>query len=128
MKKILLALVLAVTVVGGALVARPAYAASCSENKKVQTSILNGDEACTEEGSGIKNLLVLVVDIMTAGVGVLGVVGIVIVGIQYLTASGNEEKTRKAKRRLFEIVLGVAAFVLLAALIKFLVPEASVNN
>ena len=65
----------------------------------------------------------MVLDIMMAGVGVLGVIGITIVGIQYLTASGSEEKTRKAKRRLIEIVIGMAAFILLGALLKFLVPS-----
>ena len=122
MKKLLLALTLAITVVGGAFVTRPAFA-SCSDDDKVSTSILTGDEACTTNGEGIKSLLTMIADIMSAGVGVLGVIGIVIVGIQYLTAAGNEEKTRKAKRRLLEIVLGVAAFILLAAVLKFLVPS-----
>lgn len=121
MKKLLLALALVVTVVGGVFVAKPAFA-DCSE--KVSTSILNGDEACkSDDGAGIKALIALVVDIMMAGAGVLGVIGVVIAGIQYLTAAGNEEKTRKAKRRIFEITIGVVAFLLLAAILKFLIPN-----
>ena len=121
MKKILLALVLTVMVVSGVFVARPALA-----KPKCSTSILPDsfcDDAATNDGQGIKDMLSLVVDIMTAGVGVLGVIGVVIVGIQYLTASGSEEKTRKAKRRLIEIVIGVAAFLLIGAVIKFLMPS-----
>lgn len=121
MKKILLALVLTVMVVSGVFVARPALAES-----KCSTSILPDsfcDDAAAKDGQGIKDMLSLVVDIMTAGVGVLGVIGVVIVGIQYLTASGSEEKTRKAKRRLIEIVIGVAAFLLIGAVIKFLMPS-----
>ena len=120
MKKILLALALVATVIGGVLVVNhPVFAAdnNC-------TNILPG-ELCNEtgDGQGVKDLLMIIVDIMTVGVGILGVVGVVIVGIQYLTASGSEEKTRKAKRRLFEIVIGVAAFVLIGTLIKFLIPS-----
>ncbi|MBR3253839.1 TrbC/VirB2 family protein [Candidatus Saccharibacteria bacterium] len=71
---------------------------------------------------GIKHILTLVVDIMSILVGVLAVIGIVVVGIQYMTAGGNEEQTRKAKRRLFEIVIGIVAYVLVYALLKWLLP------
>ena len=121
MKRILLALVLVATVIGGVFVARPVYA-ECDE--KVETSVLNGDEACKgEKGEGIKALIVLIINILMAGAGLLGLIGVVIAGIQYLTAAGNEEKTRKAKRRVVEIVLGVVAFLALASIMKFLIPN-----
>ena len=71
-------------------------------------------------GDSIKNILNLVVDIMTIGIGILGVIGITVVGVQYLTAGGSEEKTRKAKRRMFEIVIGLVAYVLIYAVLKWL--------
>lgn len=94
------------------------FANSCGG---VETSIIEcGDD--DGQGSGIKHVLELVVDIMSIGIGILGVVGISIVGTQYLTAGGSEEKTRKAKRRMFEIILGLAAYALIYALLKFLLP------
>ena len=72
------------------------------------------------QGSSIEHILNLVIDIMTIGVGILGVVGISISGIQYLTAAGNEEKTRKAKRRLLEIVIGLAVYALFYAILTWL--------
>ena len=75
------------------------------------------------EDEGINHVLNLVVDIMTIGIGVLGVLGITIVGIQYLTAGGNEEQTRKAKRRMYEIVIGLVAYVLVYALLNWLIPN-----
>ena len=45
------------------------------------------------------------------------------VGIQYLTAGGNEEQTRKAKRRMLEIVIGIVAYVILYAGLRWLLPE-----
>ena len=81
----------------------------------------------TECGSGddaaIKCILNTVIDIFTVGVGILGVIGISIAGIQYLTAGGSEEKTRKAKRRMFEIVIGLVAYVLIYAALKWLMPN-----
>lgn len=85
----------------------PVSAAECGG---VETSIID----CSETGSGAIGRIILdVLNIMTIGVGILGVLGITIVGIQYLTAGGNEEKTRKAKRRMLEIVLGLVFYALL---------------
>lgn len=74
-------------------------------------------------GSAIKNILKLVVRIMSVGIGVLAAIGIAVSGVQYLTAGGNEEKTRKAKRRIFEIVIGMAAYALIYAALAFLLPD-----
>lgn len=81
-----------------------------------QTAILDGNK-------GIGGVFMLVVDILSILIGVAGVIGIVWAGIQYLTAGGSEEKTRKAKRRLFEIVIGVAAYAAGYALLKWLLPN-----
>ena len=123
MKKLLSALAVVAMIVGGVLMTSPVFA-----SEKCSTSILP-ESLCgeSETGQGIADMLSMTVDIMTVGVGILGVIGITIVGIQYLTASGSEEKTRKAKRRLFEIVIGIAAFVLLGALAKFLIPNIDVK-
>ena len=64
----------------------------------------------------------MVVNIMSVGIGILAVIGISVSGIQYLTAGGNEEKTRKAKRRIFEIIIGIAIYVLIFALLQWLLP------
>ncbi len=83
-------------------------------------------DGCVEDdgnGGGVTYILNLVVDIMTMGVGILGTLGIVVVGVQYLTAGGDEGKTRKAKQRILEIVIGMALFVALAAIIRFLNPS-----
>ena len=77
------------------------------------------------KGESITCILELVVDIMTIGIGILGVIGISITGIQYLTAGGSEEKTRKAKRRMFEIVIGLVAYVLIYAILSWLLPSFS---
>ena len=84
---------------------------------------------CADSDEGIQCLLVEAVDILSIGIGIFGVIGILIVGIQYLTAGGNEEKTRKAKRRMFEIVIGLVAYAVIYALLKFLLPGFNcVNN
>ena len=81
-------------------------------------------EVCDDnEGSGVISILNMVVNIFTVAIGILAAVGIAITGTQYLTAGPNEEKTRKAKRRLIEIIIGVAAYVLIYSLLVWLLPD-----
>jgi hypothetical protein len=106
--------------------------AECPEGS-VPTAILgdvkgtNGENciAGTDDGTAIGHIIKLVLQFMTIGIGILGVLGIVLVGIQYITAGGSEEKTRKAKRRMFEIAVGLATYALIFAGLNFLIPDAS---
>lgn len=120
MKRLILSI--AAIFVGFSLVTTPVFAA---ETSCVQTAILGENhEVCDDgEGSGIKHILELVVEIMTVGVGILATIGLSVAGVQYLTAGGSEEQTRKAKRRIFEIVIGLAAYVLIYAILYFLLPD-----
>ena len=93
------------------------------EDNCVKTAIIGNGKVCDDgNGSSVIDVLRLVVNIMSVGVGILGVVGITIVGIQYLTAGGNEEKTRTAKRRIFEIVIGLAVYAVAYAILYWLLP------
>lgn len=90
------------------------WAGRCGD---VETVIIDcGDE------EPVCHILNLIVEIMAIGIGITGVIGIIIFGIQYLTAGGNEEKLRKAKRRMLELVIGLALFVLSASLLAWLNP------
>ena len=108
-----------------AIQAAPAYAAGPTTTFGAEAAILTkcaAEGENSQNGQGIICVIGVVVDILSVLVGVAGVIGIVYVGIQYMTAGGNEEKTRKAKRRLFEIVIGVAAYAAGYALLKWLLP------
>jgi len=101
----------------------PCTCANGDSGTKPDTAIL-GNSACDcGHGESIIGILSLIVNIMTIGIGILGVIGISVVGIQYPTAGGNEEKTHKAKRRMFEIVIGLAAYVVIYALLNWLIPD-----
>lgn len=125
MKKILaiiVSLVLGVAALGSPAMATRQVSGGVETFGAVETNVLT---TCGEKDGqeAITCVLKLVVDIMTIGIGILGVIGISVSGIQYLTAGGNEEKTRKAKRRIFEIVIGLVAYVLIYALLSWLLPK-----
>ena len=143
MKKILVSIV-AVLISGVAMLSPVVFSNTgvFAEEKCVLTNTLGNDKcdadgnkgqgdfncSCDDgQGGAVKETLKLVLNIMTVGIGILAVLGVTIVGIQYLTAGGNEEQVRKSKRRLLEIVIGVVAYVLIYALLNFLIPDFNPN-
>lgn len=79
------------------------------------------------EGCGIFTVLDLVLQILAGGVGIAAVIGISISGVMYLTAKDNEAQVTKAKSRIFNIVIGVVAFVIIYAGLVFLLPNFNPN-
>lgn len=111
------------------LIPAPVYAAGSQGNcpngtVEIKTNIINNGYLCEDgNGSSVIIILKLVANILSVGVGFLGILGITIVGIQYLTAGGNEEKTRKAKKRILEIVIGLAVYAAAYAILRWLLPN-----
>ena len=119
-KKSLFRIISCIFVIGlalGALFfsAKPVSAKSCAD---VDTAILE----CEPEQSGIGHILKTVLDILSVGVVIIAVLSITIAGIQYLTAGDKEEQARTSKRRISEIIIGVAIYVLIYALLQWLLP------
>lgn len=86
--------------------------ASEPQSAQTETAIL--------QSKSIDELLQLIVDIMTIGIPLLGIIGIAVVGIQYLTAGADETKTKKAKRRLLEIIIGLILYAVLFVVLRWL--------
>ncbi len=84
-----------------------------------ETSILG--ISCGDE-NGVWELLSLILNIMTAGVVVLAIVGITISGIQWLTARDNESQIVKAKSRIFNVVLGLVVWAVMWLVLSWLIP------
>lgn len=131
MKKIIATImtILGLAVVPLAWGGAPAYAEptdggnTSGECNGVKTSIIGG--GCVEddgEGGAIFDVLSLVLDILTFGVGIAATIGMVIAGYQYLTARDNVGQVQKAKMRIAQIVIGLAVYALMWGVLKFLLP------
>ncbi len=113
--KILAAVVLSVAMCSLVLV-KPTFA----DEECVKTAILGGADGCYS--GGIWGILGIVIDILTLGIGAAAVAGIVYSGIQYMTASGDPAKITKAKRRLYEILIGILVHGVFYGLMRWLIP------
>lgn len=74
------------------------------------------------EGLTIDGILKLILNILVYGIGVAAVIGVVIAGIMYLTARDNEAQAAAAKKRLYEVVLGLVLWVAMWSLLNWLIP------
>ena len=92
-----------------------------AEGNIVETTFFGNME--DSDGCGVYIVLNLIMTIFTFGVGIAAAIGISIAGVTYLTSKGNIEQTNKAKRRIFEIVIGIAFYVVILAAANFLLPE-----
>lgn len=91
----------------------------------VTTSILSCDQS--GEGGDVKNsglwgILLLTINILTAGVGVLALAGIVYGSVLYTSSGGNQEQIKKAINVFTNVVIGVVAFAGMWVLLNFLIP------
>lgn len=120
--EIFIKMTMAVAVMLGLALAPVNYAFA---DNPVETTIIPCDGSGTAEankGDGIYCVLNLALNILTYGVGIAGTIGIVITGVQYLTARDNEQQLVKAKSRLFNIVIGLALYAAMWAILQFLLP------
>ncbi len=79
------------------------------------------------QNTGLWSILLLVINIMTVGVGVLALAGVVYGGILYTSAGGSSEQIKKAKTIFTNVVIGIIAFGGMYALLNFLVPGGVFN-
>ncbi|NCO10946.1 hypothetical protein GW930_03540 [Candidatus Saccharibacteria bacterium] len=102
-------------------VSTPVYAAECAGTS---TAIIECEDTGADgiEGTGLWGLLLLAINILTGGVGVAAIGGIVYASILYTSAGGNQEQVKKARGIITNVVIGVVAFALMYALLNFIIP------
>ncbi len=104
----------------------PVYADS---DNCVETSIIGGGNYCDDgDGSGVYQILNIILNVLLVGIGVLGVLGIVISGIQYLTAADNEQKMATAKKRIVEVIIGLVIYAVMYVALQWLIPGGIFNS
>jgi len=98
---------------------------------ETDTAIIKCDNVNVEEdgveNTGLWSLLLQAINILTVGVGVLALAGIVYGGILYTTSGGKPEQVKKAYTVFTNVVIGVVAFGGMFALLNFLVPGGVFN-
>jgi len=74
------------------------------------------------ENTGLWSILLLAITVLTAGVGVVALAGIVYGSILYTSAGGSQEQVKKAMGIFTNVVIGIIAYAGMWALLNFLIP------
>ena len=112
---------------GAVVIAQPTFAETTCGG--VKTAIIHCDQqgGATVQDTGIWGILILTINILSAGVGVLALVGFIYGGILYITSGGSPEQVKKARTVFTNVVIGVIAFGAMFTLLNFLVPGGVFN-
>lgn len=73
-------------------------------------------------GTGLWSVLLLALNVLIGGIGVVALGGIVFASAQYASAGGNQEQVKRAGAMIRNIVLGVIIFALMWSALNFLIP------
>ena len=92
---------------------------------KLSVSVLDCNQT---DGSGIFCILNIALTVLTYGVGIAGTLGIVISGVQYLTARDSAEQMTKAKSRIVNIIIGLVLYAVMWAFLQWLIPGGILNS
>ena len=114
------------------VVATPLYAADPACVPSDETTCCGGIETsiigCAQTGgkeiddTGVWGILLLVINIMTVGVGILAVAGIVYGSILYTSAGGSPDQVKKARTVIVNVVVGILAYLLMFSVLNFIIP------
>ena len=91
------------------------------------TLILNNNDTNNKDGNGILSLIILVLNILTIGVGILGVLGVAISGVLYITARDDAARMAAAKRRLINVVIGLIIYAVIWTFMELMIPGGLLN-
>jgi len=86
-----------------------------------QVEVCRGTD-CDEADNFVNTYLNPVVKALTALVGIAAVVSIIFAGIQYSSSADDPGTVTKAKQRVFNVVIGLLAYIFLLALLNYLIP------
>lgn len=95
--------------------------ASCGE---VDTIVIS----CDDNTNGVWGILLLVIGILSAGVGLVAVGAVVYAAIMWTTAEDKQDQINKAKSILTNAIIGIVTFALMWAGLQFLVPGGVFNR
>jgi len=104
------------------IVVNDVYAEKCSD---FETSILPCGEDSSKsgvEGTGLWGLLMLVINILTAGIGVAAVGGVVYGAVLYTTSGGSPDQVKKALQIIRNVAIGLVMYALMYAFLNYIIP------
>lgn len=123
MKKLFLALIIAVsTIIMPLLPSAPAYAA-CPNSNTSKGQVLDGVGQTGGDcsGDGVFSVVQTAVEIISYIAGIAAVIVVILAGLKYITSAGDANKITSAKNTLVYALIGLAIAALAQGLVQFVI-------
>lgn len=99
---------------------------------KVQIVVNPSDKACKKVTDGAdtnaNGVIKTVINILTAVVGILAVIMIIVAGFRYVTSGGSDEAVKGAKNTILYAVIGLVVVALAQIIVHFVIHTAATNT
>lgn len=95
----------------------------------VDTALIKCDQGDGKDlkDNGIWGLLLIIINILTAGVGIMAVGGVIYGSILYTSSGNSPDQVKKAKQTIINVVIGVVMFALMYSFLNFIIPGGIFN-
>ena len=98
---------------------------SCSKSDCVDSATT----PCSQSSCDfIGNYIDPAINVLSACLGLVAVISLILGGINYTTSEGDPQKTARAKSRIFNTIFAVIAYLFLYTFLQFLVPGGIFNR
>jgi hypothetical protein len=107
---------------------QPSFADTTNDSCGVQTSIISCNNVKVDksgkslQNSALWSLLLTAINILTAGIGIAAVAGVVYGSIMYASAGGSPDQVKKARGIIVNVVIGIVAYALMYSFLNFIIP------
>lgn len=128
MKHMFMRYLLAFSIVVAALGASVALSANAHAAQPSCSGVATSIISCDNTENGVLAILLLAINILSAGIGIVAVGGIIYAAILWTTAEDKAAQITQSKTTIFNIILGLVAYALLFAFVQFLVPGGVFNR
>lgn len=108
--------------IGAGVAAPVVLAESCGGAQTAIIACPQSSAGPNAKENGVWGVLLIVLNILTAGVGIAAVGGIVYGSILYTSAGDSSEQTKKAIEIIRNVVIGLFAYGLMYLVLNYLIP------
>jgi hypothetical protein len=117
--------IMAVIAIGSSMLTTSALAAHCTGSSiELGFPLLSGEHCIDKNAPGgpIFAYVRQLIQLLSGAVGIIVVLMLVIGGFQYITSAGDPGQVKSAKSRITNAITGLVLFVLMFALLNYLIP------
>ncbi|MGH7142138.1 MAG: hypothetical protein ACREF5_01545 [Candidatus Saccharimonadales bacterium] len=101
------------------------YAANTPASEACQgVALTSGGSGCGDNGAQVGNVVIVIINLLSAIVGIAAVIMVIIAGLRFTTSAGNPQSVAGARSALLYALVGLVVVALAQVLVHFVLSQA----